>query len=504
MEELIPLVFPFMHYLDTVSLGSSNRRMQSVVHNMHRLEGSYKTLTVHGMDSSDLLMDIQMSDYLLSKERRSSVELFVRTHYEAAESVVLYNYEEALDFFNSVVRPNVAGLHALELHNVTTLGNNISCLPESLTSLRMGLNLSPHCLNQSVWTPLNLPNLHVLELRGVPIDNPAVCFRWLIDSLANIRELVVLRICFTSSPDLVGPDEILLPPPGRSWTTSSLLSIELMTTTETSLSGHERKKFSAIANALIEAAKDGLLPRVQTFTLNCTPSKAVWESLSKAPSLMHLVVTNVDSVEIKLLATLIHTNARHLQILILKFAGKTNIHLDSIFHIILSAKGGFAPLERLELEVVMDETSGLMEAPYHTIKAAATLRCRYRDHMYFHRSKFGIAMAAERAYCTDTEADLSLVQSPMELFREEMVRGSVSDGTTDSGALEAAMINEWNAVGQMVRAIYVEIFDTFIDRAFADDGASTTMCNDSVSKRSGSTSKEPLCDVAATIANLRE
>jgi hypothetical protein len=395
-------------------------------------------------------------------------------------------------------------MEALELHNVIALREDISSLPDTLTSLRIGLNLSPEAMGQSVWTPLNLPNLHVLELRGVPIDNPAVCFRWLIDSLANIRELVVLRICFTSSPDIVGPDHIVLPPAGTSWITAKLLSIELMTTTETSLSGHERKKFSAIANGLIEAANDVLLPRVQTFTLNCTPSKTVWESLSKAPSLMHLVVTNIDSVDIKLLATLIHTNARHLQILILKFAGKTNIHLDSIFHIILSAKGGFAPLERLELEVVMDETSGLMEAPYHTIKAAATLRCRYKDHMYFHRSKFGIAMAAERAYCTDTEADFSLVQSPMELFREEMVRGSVSDGTTDSGDLEAAMINEWNAVGQMVRAIYVEIFDTFIDRVFGDENASTSVWNESGSNQSRSNPKEPLCDVAATIANLRE
>lgn len=90
-------------------------------------------------------------------------------------------------------------------------------------------------------------------------------------------------------------------------------------------------------------------------------------------------------------------------------------------------------------------------------------------------------MASERAFCTDTDLDISDVCSPMELFREEMVRGMM-DNALDSGALEAEMINQWNLTHQIARSIYVEIFDEFVDRYLNEDK----------------------CDVAATIANLRE
>jgi hypothetical protein len=388
---------------------------------------------------------------------------------------------------------------SLELHNVTCI-ESLSCIPSKVETLKIGLNLSRNYLESIPG--LSLPHLKILEIRGIELSD-TMTIRWLAATLSSISSLVFLRLSYQSHPK----HDVSEIPELEPWNASHLLSLEIMTTTDTSLSDRERELFVKVSSALLKSV--GPLPKLQTFTMNCAPSESMWELLSVSPSLMHLVVTNCDKpIDLKLLADLIRTNCMHLQILILKFAGRTNIHLDSLIQIILSAssKTGIKtdyvvpPLERLELEVVMDETSGVMDAPFHTIKAASTMRCRYRDHMYFHRWKYGIAMASERAYCTDIDVDYSSFQSPMELFREEMVKDMMAE--SDSGALEAAMINEWNSIGPIARAIYVEIYDLIIDRYLrgSEDYSDTVPGSSSV----GHSRKEDLCDVAATIANLRE
>jgi hypothetical protein len=135
-----------------------------------------------------------------------------------------------------------------------------------------------------------------------------------------------------------------------------------------------------------------------------------------------------------------------------------------------------------------------MDAPFHTIKAAATLRCRYRDNMYFKRTKFGFQMALDRELCTSTCVDLSIA-SPMELFAEEMVRHTFDD--VNAPQVEAEMINEWNRIGQVQRAMYVEIYDDFVDRELRSD-------EDYADASIGSKTDEDYCDVSATMAYLRE
>ena len=114
-------------------------------------------------------------------------------------------------------------------------------------------------------------------------------------------------------------------------------------------------------------------------------------------------------------------------------------------------------------------------------------------------------MSSYRPLCTEIPGPLT-ISSPMELFAEEIVRGMFSDSTTS----DAEMYTEWNNLGQRMRSLYVEIFDEYVEREMRH-GATTysdlmRMLNDSSSREGSSKNgdKSVVCDVAATMANLRE
>ena len=491
--EVVRLGYEFQHFADLCQLAQVEKRMHALICDIWKSENVFRKIEIHGLDSSSHKLDIALSDFLLCGERRSvETFLFSADRFGNADSVVLYNFDESRDFFRDSVCPRIkASLRSLELHNVLGLHALGNLELEEIQTLKIGLNLGPKPTTEEKIKNLNLKNLKFLEIRGFELCQEYL--DWLVGTLASIEALAFLRITFCVSSEVA--KEAALVSPESKWKSSDLISLELMSVTETSLSGIERLVFSEFANKVLEAGNG--LDNVQTFTYNCSPSKKVWEWLTKGSALMHLVVTNCDkSVDLKMLSEIIKRNARHFQIFVLKYAGSTNIHLDSIIQLILSANT-VPPLERLELEVTMDETNCVMETPYHTLKAATTLRCRYRDHMYFFRTKYGVSLASERAFCTDMEFDYSSVTSPMELFQEEMVRGMM-DNPADSAALEAELINQWNSIHQIARSIYVEIFDEFVERFITgpEDGWD---CSEKLQDSSGQK-----CDVAATIAHLRE
>jgi hypothetical protein len=471
-QGLVPLVFEFLHFLDAAKLATTCKRVNNVIENLWKMDQTFSRLVIHGLDSSSEILDIKLSDRILEGPREEVTRSLVR--YSNASSVVLYNYEESSYVFRENIFPLVKkSLRNLELHNVTSLAAGDWGLVESL---KLGLNMGP----DSAMEPIRIPGLKFLEIRGLEISSAS--FRWLIETLSCTEKLEFLRITVTNIPDKIDMSDWTVFP---KWEGGNLLSIELMVSSDRSMSNAERIVFSEFSNTILELSLRNPFSSIQTLTMNCSPSPNLWSQLTESSTLMHLVITNCHKMDIDLknIASIIKSNSAHMQIFILKFAGGSNIHFDSLIQIILSA-APVPPLERLELEVVMDDTCCVMDTPFHSIKAATTLRCRYRDHLYFYRTRFGIAMASERAYCTDTELDITNVCSPMELFREEMVRGMM-ENPYDSGALEAEMINQWNLVHQVARSIYVEIFDDFIDHYLtADDGEK--------------------CDVSATIANLRE
>ena len=471
MEELLPVVYDFLHFIDTVKLCRASRKVHSIISNLWKIENAFKTLVVHGLDSSDHALDIAMSDWILQADSGTLRDILAT---KCIESVVMFNFDEARDVFREKIYPVVhENVKSFELHNVTSL-NDLGSVVGTVESLKLGLNL---VVGETQLPPesLRIPGLKFLEIRGIEISRNF--FRWLIQTLSSIESLTVLRLTATSFASDIDFDQLT-----EGWNGGSLMSIELMVSTETSLSDKERAMFFAFSNRLLDLSLENPFKSIQTLTMNCSPSASVWDRLSESTTLMHMVITHCSksNLDLKKLAFLVKNNSSHLQIFVLKFAGGSSIHFDSILKILLTATP-IPPLDRFELEVVMDDTSCVMESPLHSLKAATTLRCRYRDHMYFNRTKFGIAMASERAFCTDTDLDISDVCSPMELFREEMVRGMM-DNALDSGALEAEMINQWNLTHQIARSIYVEIFDEFVDRYLNEDK----------------------CDVAATIANLRE
>ena len=468
-QRIIPLVFEFLHFLDAVELAKTCRQTKSLIENLWKIEGTFSNLKIHGLDSSSEILDIKLSDWILQGPQEKVSKSLEK--YNRASKVTLYNYDESSSVFRNTVLPIVRGtLKSLELHNVTFLDKEEW---EMIESLKIGLNISGKFSLETI----KMPKLKFLEIRGLEVSNAS--FRWLIEILSYTENLEFLRITVTHKTDGFNVDLI-----SQNWNGSHLLSVELMVSTDKSWSGTERIIFSHFSNRILELSSDNPFLKIQTLTMNSSPSTTLWDRLSESCSLMHLVITNCEKshVDLKKIASIVKSNSHHLQIFVLKFSGNSNFHFDSFIQVILSAN---PPLERLELEVVMDDTSCVMESPFHSIKAVTTLRCRYRNHMHFYRTRFGIVMASERAFCTDTELDVTNICSPMELFREEMVRGMM-ENPDDSGALEAEMINQWNLIHQVARSIYVEIYDDLIDH----------FLNDS--------SGEEKCDVSATIAYLRE
>ena len=488
MEEVVGIAFEFFHLVDALQLALTSRTLNTLVQRQQSLAGTFEKLIVHGMDSSDHSLDLQISDHLLLGSGKTSL----LDKYKQATEVIGYNFDESFSLLNNHVFSQFPSVTVVELHNVVSLGV-LSALPVEISKLRLGLNLRVCTVS---CDDLRLPSLTSLEVRGFPFFD-AFAVKWLMQLLASTTRLKSLTInCPTPSTACT-----FTPPTGElRWSTDHLFFLEIVSSSEHSTTNLQRLEFSRFADFLVSSSSSAF-PRLNTVTLNAPPSVGVWARLSACDSLLHVVISNIGQLDLKIVAQLVQNNVAHLQILVLKFAGKTNLHLDSVIQAILNAnKTGprtnfpTPPLERLEIDVGMDETSCVMDAPFHTIKAAATLRCRYRDNMYFKRTKFGFQMALDRELCTSTCVDLSIA-SPMELFAEEMVRHTFDD--VNAPQVEAEMINEWNRIGQVQRAMYVEIYDDFVDRELRSD-------EDYADASIGSKTDEDYCDVSATMAYLRE
>ena len=501
LESVVGIAFEFFHFCDSLQLAQVSAKLNRLISARLAGEKVLSKLVVHGLDSSDHVLDLRFSEFLVCAPpdvKNGLVERFA-----GATDIVAHNYDESRHFLETSIFPKAKAPKIIELHNVVDLAS-LSAIPhEHVTKLSLGLNLF-ETASESV-SRLELPNLTILEIRGFPFyDSAAVS--WLLTLLASANRLKTLSInCpmpLSNECRFAAPPFSSTPP---SWNSASLFFLDIQSSSEHSTSRQQREQFAKFVDFVFFRSVGGF-PRLNTVTLNASPSALMWQSLAACTSLLHMVVSNIWQLDLKTLAGMIQNNVLHIQILVLKFAGKTNLHIDSVIQAIMNAGSSLPrtrsvapPLERLELEVVMDETSCVMDAPYMTLKAATTLRCRYRDNMFFKRTKFGIQMSLDREMCSFAPADLS-VASPMELFAEEMIRHTFDDPT--SPQIEAEMINEWNSIGQIQRNMYVEIYDDFVDRElreFEDPASLYDGSNQSKVANDGG-----YCDVSATIANLRE
>jgi hypothetical protein len=468
---------PFFHLLDLFVLTQTCRRIHDRVNIIS--SDRFRSLHVHGLESTSSELDIAFSDFVICSPRRDTVErvLFRNGRFARATDLILFNFDESRDVFLTCLVPNMMCIKALKLYNCTHFDFPLSGCASSLTSLFIGLNDPAMTIEENQFE-LRLPHLRVLEIVGFPITRKSL--GWLMKLLSFVSGLRQLRLnCFESEDNIDDMESV-------EWNTNSLLSVEVVGLTEVV---KNIQPFAKLTEILFKSTAS--FPKLHTITLTCGIPDSILAKLSESINLVHVVVTNCrPNINLKLFAAFLKSNFMNLQTLVIKFSGKCDEHLDSIVQLILNSGSAskqksaipLPPLERLEIEVQVDPFTGTMEPPYHSIRGLTTLRCRYRFNLYFKRSRFGFSMAGQRFQCTDKEPPN--VASPMELFGEEMVEGV----STSPEANEGEVIYEWNAIGKIQRGIYVEIFEEYVERElrFNDDCATGKL------------------DVAATIANLRE
>lgn len=491
LEHVLPAVAEYLHLVDWASLCMVSRKLQALVGHLTNLNANFKNLTIHGLDSSDSVLDLKLSDFLFTADM-ADLHLAL-TRFEKCEELFVYNTEEACE--KPLLLPlcllRMKKINTIVLCNVTqtSLVSAFDSIP--ILSFKIGFNpTSSAAADETHTSSLSLAELKTLEITGFEPSQQNI--KWLLSLLKSIKALRWLRISLE-------PRRTYLPlHMYEEWNKAELFYLELVQPGggESLRTNHDKHFFESFSKTLLGTCLS--LPHLHTVTLNRSPDPALWNAFTLCKNLMHVVLTGIDPklINLKQLSCLFKNNCRSLQILILKFSGKCSFHLDSLLQLVLNC-GGYPPLERFEIEVEMDHTNALMETPSHSIKAAATLRCRYRNNMYFKRSKFGIAMAFHRLVCLDvSENQAPPVASPMELFCEEMIRGMHETEERDSAQIETEMINEWNKMGQIQRNIYVEIFDEYVEKELTPEEP-TYLKEDSSGDRG-------YCDVAATIANLRE
>ena len=491
LEHVLPAVAEYLHLVDAASLSMVSRKLQALMGHLTNLNANFKHLSIHGLDSSDCELDLKLSDFLFKADVQDLHVVLAK--FEKCEELFVFNTEEACE--KALLLPlcvsRMNKLSTIVLCNVTQTSLVSAFDSTPILSLKLGFNPTSAAADVSEQTSsLSLAELKTLEITGFEPSQQNI--KWLLSLLKSIKALRWLRISLETRPTQL-PLHL-----HEEWNTDQLFYLELVLPGggESLRTNHDKHFLESFSNNLLGTCP--FLPHLHTVTLNRSPDPCLWNAFTLCKHLMHLVLTGIDPklINLKQLSCLFKNNCKSLQILILKFSGKCSFHLDSLLQLVLNC-GGNPPLERFEIEVEMDHTNALMETPSHTIKAAATLRCRYRNNMYFKRSKFGIAMAFHRLVCLDaSENQAPPVASPMELFCEEMIRGMHETEERDSPQIETEMINEWNKIGQIQRNMYVEIFDEYVEKELTPE--------DPPCLKEDHSGDRGYCDVAATIANLRE
>ena len=492
-ENVLPQVSEYLHLVDSSIVAMASRKLKALMERLMHMQGGFRSLAIHGLESTDCFLDLRLSNFLFSSRlnENSFILLFMNDKFENAQELFLYNMEEAAEDLPVLPRciERMKKLSTLVLCNVTKLSHLSAFESIPLLSLKIGFN-QVRSVSMNTAAFLNLPNLKTLEITGFDPNEENIS--WLLSLLKSIKALRWLRLnCEAVYEELV--DSAFLT--DIDWNKDELFYLDLVEPKSIRRTIQDEKKFNSFTNLVLGDFPS--LPHLHTVTLNRSPTASVWNSLTNCKNLMHVVLSGIDPslVALKQLGALLKNNCESLQILLLKFAGRSPFHFDSFLQLILNC--GNIPLERFELEVEMNHITAHMETPIHSIKAAATLRCRYKKNMYFKRSKFGIAMGFHRLVCSDSADSDRSITSPMELFCEEMIRGMYETDDQSSAQIEADMINEWNKVGQIQRNVYVEIFDEYMDKELLGS-EEIPFGKEDYSGESG------YCDVAATIANLRE
>jgi hypothetical protein len=504
--EILPTVFDYLHVTDILDLLQTNKSVNALVSSRVALGDKWKSLELNASEG-DSEQDVLWSSFVtLDDPGIVNSVLFANSRFEACEKLVMNQVENLQEFFRKKFVIKLID-RVVDL-KVNRFRFDFGFVAEKLATLRLGIG---DLGEESTVVPmLRLPSLRCLDISGFPIidANPESKYNaWLLEILANTKIRRLRLNCLVMEQE--GSDTTTKTT-RQCWDSSDLSFFEINFTKDYKKSRQSGICASRFADMLITASKeDSRFAKLHTVVIGPPTTPVIISTLSRCQNMMHAVFNNFVVEDLSDFSIFFETVVANLQILICKIPGQSKFHFDSFLHMMMLAANGnstLPPLIRFELEVVMDDETGVIKPPYHTVKGAAALRCRYPDNMFFKRSKYAIAMSSYRPLCTEL-AGPATIASPMELFAEEIVRGMHTESSTSS---DADMYTEWNNLGQRMRGLYVEIFDEYVEREMRH-GATTysdlmRMLNDSSSREGKSVSLEKslVCDVAATMANLRE
>ena len=482
-----PLYVDFLHVTDIFQLSQTCVKFKRV---------EFTCLEVHSFESTDSFEDGFFGDYLTSG---APIDALLNAHYSSrCERVCVYNRESVFSIRKNILEK----LNHLLFLKVKRFNFNLGDWnSDVLVTLCLGFD-SMYCLGSGPelhLMKLKLPNLKTLDLTGFPISedscadmfgdcSPFVC--WLMSLLSSVKSLHWFRL--NCSVYEVKVEECLAKAmlfeeiSNLKWNNSLVFFYELT--------------FNGCFPLVEESFTDFMFCHStrekydQLHTVTLRSSECVLKSLTECFHLYHLVLTNFGP-NWDLFSKMLTQNSQSLQVLVLKVL-KCEFHIDTFLHLLLSAR--VDNLDRFELEVVMDEQLGKMAIPQMTLCACVAFRCRYMYNTFFKKTRYGIYMAERRNMCTSTVLAPACA-TPVELFANEMIR-HMFDEEIGEAKFEAEMYTAWNTLTQQQRATYVEVFDEFIDVEFRQHQSN----NSSIPDCSSGKTKIGYCDLAATMANLRE
>jgi hypothetical protein len=520
---IIPHVLDYLHITDILDLLQTNKIVNNLVEERIAKSARWRSMEISEASCGDE-MEKFWNDFLLL-ENPAVVEniLFPSgTRATQCEYLSLHSIADLPGLAEKKYFQKI--LSRIKYLKINKFKLNLELFLKNLVSLRIGI---PESVGDGPLCRVQLPNLKSLDIVGFPVIDVNETSRfnsWLLDLLgATGRNLQWLRMnCITIDGSSEGTEDgnVSSTSPtaepvakrsrtnsfSRTWDRRNIMFLEI------NYSKNSNKYISKKFTDMLIGCET--FPKLQTVAIGSPTSDRVINCLSGCPNVMHLVLNNFVVFDLKIFMNFLKLNIKNLQILILKIHGQSKFHFDSFIHsIVLAANGNHAlpPLERFEIEVVMDEETGIMKPPYHTVTAMASLRCRYPDNMYFRRHKYGISMGLMRPFCTEVSAPTN-ISAPIDLFEEEILKG-VAETPSSDGQWNSASC-EWNSIGQRMRAMYVEIFDEYVEKELKYGSTSykewMTMLNDSSSRESRRVPacdeklSTGICDLSATMATLRE
>ena len=93
-ENVLPQVSEYLHLVDSSIVAMASRKLKALMERLIHMQGGFRSLAIHGLESTDCFLDLRLSNFLFSSrlDENSFVLLFGNDDkFENAQELFLYN-----------------------------------------------------------------------------------------------------------------------------------------------------------------------------------------------------------------------------------------------------------------------------------------------------------------------------------------------------------------------------------------------------------------------------